>query len=134
MASISWGVTVRLDGREVAAAASQPGDAEAVQHLEVTVPSGGDPHAVELFPGSASSVQLLLLNPRRQGAALSFVAGDGDTESAEVALDVPQVYSGGSVALFGVAPNRLTLRNDDDDPVTVDIFLARDATPDDEDE
>ena len=74
---------------------------------------------------------MLAIKSSSYGAHLSFKASDGTTDSTmAVTLDSPQVFSGGSMALFGVAPQQLKFTNTSTDkPANVQIIVARDATP-----
>ena len=72
-----------------------------------------------------------MIKSNRYDAAFSFKVSDGPTNSAPVTLDGPQVFTGGSVALFGRAPRQLkfSVNASSNQTAIVEIFVARDATP-----
>ena len=85
---------------------------------------------MNIQPGSAAAIALLLVKSDRYGSDFSFTASDGSTDSSPVTLDAAQIYTNGSVALFGVDPQQLKLTNSSTDQTAeIEIFVARDATP-----
>jgi hypothetical protein len=130
MANISWVVNVQVDGR-VAMSASTPAEtAEAIESLQVTIAPGDTDKVVDLMPGAGSSVKLVVIKSSRYGEDLRFKASDGAADSDPVTLAAPQVYTAGSVALFGLNPNKLKFTNTSTTKgAEVAIFVARDATP-----
>jgi len=108
--------------------AAQP--VEATDRIEVTIDPGDTDKVVDIEPGGAASIQLRLVKSTRYGTPFSFKASDGSTDSSAVTLDGPQVYIGGSVALFGLDPHQLKFTNTSpDQSAAIAIFVARDATP-----
>ena len=84
---------------------------------------------VNVQPGAADRIALLLVSSTHYGAGLTFTAFDGKNDGATVALAEPQVFSGGAVALLRVAPKFFKLSNALADAATVNIYVFRDATP-----
>jgi len=105
-------------------------DVEATDRIEVLIAPGDTDKILQIQPGGLAAVQLVLIKSSSYGNHLTFKASDGTTDSAAVTLDGPQLFSGGGVALFGVAPHQLKFANSSTDkPATVEIHVARDATP-----
>lgn len=130
MPSMSWNVNIQVAGSApiTAPAAAQP--VEATDSIQVTIDPGDSDKVVDIQPGGAAAIQLLLIKSNRYGTPFSFKASDGSTDSSAVTLDGPQVYSGGSIALFAVDPLQLKFTNTSpDQSADIAIFVARDATP-----
>lgn len=130
MANISWNVNIQVSGGPAitASVAAQP--VEATDRIEVTLSPGDADKVVDIQPSAANAIHLLMIKSDRYGAAFSFKASDGGADSLAVTLDGPQVFTGGTVALFGRAPRQLKFTNTSpDQTATLEIFVARDATP-----
>lgn len=103
-------------------------EAEAYDKIEVTVPAGstGSPKqvTVQVQPGAAGQVQLLLITADSYSDDLSYAADGGSS----VTLDAPQLLVGaGAVGLLG-AVQSIEFSNEGDE-VGVQILVGRDATP-----
>jgi len=131
MATLSWSMTVQIADSAAISITRTPIEAEGVDRIDVTIAPGDTNKLVNIQSGAASSIHLLTVTSSNYGAHLSFKANDGTTDSATaVTLDSPQIFSGGSVALFGLAPRQLKFTNSSTDkPAKVQILVARDATP-----
>lgn len=130
MPNISWVVNVQVDGRAAMSASTPSEDAEAVESLEVTIAPGAAGMVVDLMPGKGTSVKLIVIKSSFYSNDVSYMASDGKTDSGSVTLSAPQVYTGGSVALFGISPNQLKFTNaSTTTSADVTILVARDATP-----
>jgi hypothetical protein len=135
MATMSWSISVQVAGGETLTAATAAIPVEATDRIFVTVNPGDKDKVVEIQPGTASAIQLLVVKSSRYGQDLSFKVSDGKKDSsalAVVVMDAPQVFTGGSVALFGLAPQLILLTisaSASGEPADVEIFVARDATP-----
>lgn len=130
MANISWVVNVQVDGRVAMSASTAAETAEAIDSLQVTIAPEDTDKVVDLMPGPGSAVKLLIIKSSRYGDDLEFKASDGTSDSDPVTLTAPQVYAGGSVALFGLNPNQLKFTNTSATKgADIAIFVARDATP-----
>ena len=107
--------------------------AEAYDKIEVTVNPGDSSKQVEIQPGAAARIRLLVVKSSLYGAELSYVASDGTDNSTAVTLDGPQIFiSPGVIDLFGVDPKVLKFGNTHTDPAKkaqIEILVGRDATP-----
>lgn len=106
-------------------------EAEAFDKIEVSVPAGalGSPEAleVEVQPGAAGQVELLLISSDTYNDLLTYSVPTGSTD---VPLDAPHLLVGaGAVGLLGAAPNSITFSNENEAPVEVKILVGRAAVP-----
>src|SRR5437667_1901361 len=130
MISVSWVVTLQLSGSPAASVSRSPIDVEAIARIEAVIAPGDTNKILEVQPSALAAVSLLLIKSSSYGSHLTFKASDGTNDSAAVTVDGPQLFSGGGVALFGVPPHQLKFSNSSTDkPATVEIHVARDATP-----
>lgn len=130
MATISLMVTLQVAGSPAISIAGLPVASEAIDKIEATIAPGDTDKVLDIQPGGLNAVQLLVVKSSSYGAHLSFKASDGATDSGKVVLDGPQLFSGGGVALLGVAPKQCKFTNTSaDKPANVEIYVARDATP-----
>jgi hypothetical protein len=130
MASISWNLNIKATGQTPISASRAAQAVEAIDRIAVSLAPGDTDAVVEIQPGSATAIALLLVKSDQYGSNFSFKASDGSTDSAAVTLDAPQIYTNGSVSLFGVDPLQLKLTNSSlDQTAEIEIFVARDATP-----
>ncbi len=130
MAAMSWSVNIQISGGPgiSASAASQP--IEATDRVEVVIAPGDTDRVVDLQPGAATAIRLLMIKSSRYGDDLAYTVSDGTDDSDPITLDGPQIFTAGSAALFGVAPRQLKFTNTNaDHAAAVEIFVARDATP-----
>jgi hypothetical protein len=130
MPTLSWTSNITVSGGPTFSAVRQTGPVEAYDRIEVTIEPGASDRTVEIQPSAASRVVVLAVQSSYYDAKLSFKASDGATDSASVTLNEPQLFAGGGIALFGLAPTSLKFSNASaDKTAVVDIFVARDATP-----
>lgn len=127
MATLNWSITLQVAGGPTINAGLDGVEFEAVDRVDVTIDADGTEQAVEIQPGAATTVRLLVVVSDIYDAKLSFKASDGSTDSAKIVLDAPQVYAGGAVELFGTDPRQLKFKNGGTDPAHVTVFVARDA-------
>jgi hypothetical protein len=100
---------------------------DAYDKLSVTVPTGASDLEVDIAPGGAGSVQLLLLTASAYDEALTYRV---NADATEHALDQPHVLTGaGAVALLDAAASKLTFSSGLDSDADVQILIGRDATP-----
>jgi hypothetical protein len=101
--------------------------------VQVVVDADNKERAVEVQPGPADRIALLLVSSSHYGAGLTFVAGDGidaKKDSKPLILAQPLVFAGGTVALLHATPNVLKFTNNlNNQPATIDVYVFRDATP-----
>lgn len=104
-------------------------EVEAYNRLSVTVKANTSSAKVSL--GTAdSTLRLMLVDSTKYHASdVTFHIDDENTKN--FVLDMPMLIAGqAAVALLGTtAPASLTFKNDLDEDITVNIFIARDPTP-----
>lgn len=99
---------------------------DAYDKISIDVPDQGNLE-VEIQPGGAGSIQLLLVTSSVYGANLKYTVNADNTDRI---LDQPHVLVGsGSVALFGQEPEKLTFDNTTGEDAQIQILVGRDATP-----
>ena len=130
MPDLSWKTIVQIGGTTLTTAAG-PTPVEAIDTVEVLLAPGDSEKVVDLQPGGAAAIRLLVIKSSLYGEDIVYKAGDGTTDSdVELTLDGPQIFTAGSVALFGLDPRQLKFSNASaDKKATVMILVARDATP-----
>lgn len=127
--TLSWTINVHMSGAPAISASRAAATLEGYDHVQVVVEPDGKEKTVEVQPGPADRVSLLLISSSHYGKELSFKASDGKKDSAAVLLTEPQVLAGSAVGLLGVAPNLLKITNTiKDQPVTVEVFAFRNAS------
>ncbi|NHN79634.1 hypothetical protein HA520_20535 [Azotobacter chroococcum] len=129
MQTITLGISLKASKTSISIPESDI-KVEATDYLEVEVKPGD--LNVDIQPGEAKALRLLVIKSSVY-SDLEFTVNDGaGDKSAIVQLDGPQVFSGGAMALFDVPqPKRLTFKNNSPDKTAkVEIFVGRDATPD----
>jgi hypothetical protein len=131
VAKVSWITSIQIVGGPTLSATQAPIAVEATDHIQVTIGAGDVDKIVNIQPGAANRVLLLVVTSSNygEGTSVTFKVGDGTADSAAIHLAGPQVYSGGSVALFGVAPKLLKFSNASTSAADIDLFVARNATP-----
>jgi len=130
MPEMSWTVNIQVSGGTTMAVTADAQSAEAIDTVEVVLSPGDTNKVLDIQPGGAPAIHLLVIKSSFYGPELSYKASDGSSDSLKVTLDAPQVFSGGSLALFDLAPRKLKFTNTSPDKkATVLIFVARDATP-----
>jgi hypothetical protein len=129
MANVNWSTSIQVAGGPTVSASQGPIQAEATERIQVSIAAGDAGKVVSLQPGPASAIHLLLIQSSYYGADLSFTVGDGAADSAPLSLLGPQFFSGGSAALFGLDPHLLKFTNAGANNASIEIFIARDATP-----
>ena len=127
MPEMNWYLSVKVNGGASLAIPADPQEVEATDSIEVAVPKNASNLEVNLQPGAASQIQLLVIKSSRYGQDLTYTVGDGTHASKSINLDAPQLFSGGSASLFGFDPQKLKLSNTGED-ATVSVLVARKAT------
>lgn len=133
MAKLTWSITIQVTGAPTMTAAAAEQTVEATDHVSVQIAPGDADKVVEIQPGAATGIQLLVVQANTYSAEnpISFVASDGSTDSAAITLNGPQVFTASGVALFAVdPPTQLKFTNPAAGAAAeVEVFVARDATP-----
>jgi hypothetical protein len=136
MTQITYGLSIQVpNGPQMAATGTRT--VEAYDKIELAVEPGGGTApevSIELQPASAASVTLVLLKSSVYGPEINYKLSDGATDSPAVALDAPLLLLGRAVALCGVAPKLLKIKNtfpatDATRKAVLEILVGRDATP-----
>jgi hypothetical protein len=127
MPKLNWSIALQVTGGPTMNTGQSGLDIEAVDRIDVTIDAGDTDKVVQIQPGAAGAVHLLVVTSDVYGPTLSFKASDGTTDSAKVVLDAPQLYAGGASALFATDPRQLKLTNAGPDPAHMTVFVARDA-------
>ena len=102
---------------------------DAYDKISVTVPDGTTNMDVQLQPGGAGSIRLLIVKSSQYGAALKYTVNTGTTDHV---LDEPHILVGtGAVGLFGSEPTKLVFDNalGPGKDAQIQILVGRDATP-----
>ena len=102
---------------------------DAYDKISVTVPDGTSDLEVELQPGGAGSIRLLIVKSNVYGDGLTYTI---NADSTDHVLDEPHVLLGtGSVALYGAEPTKLVFDNalGTGEDAEIHILVGRDATP-----
>ena len=128
MPELSRTVSVKVSGGASVTATADKQTVEATDSLEIVVPAGATDQIVDLHPGAVKNLRLLVIQASAYGTDLTYKVSDGTDRSGPVALDAPQVFSGGSASVFGHDPLKLELSNAGNTDATVRILVARDAT------
>lgn len=131
MANVSWSLSIQVAGGPTVSAREGPITAEAMDRIDVSIASGEVDKTVDLQPGPASGIHVLLIksNQYGDGTEITFKVSDGATDGPALTLTGPQFYAGGAVMLLGLDPQSLKFSNASADPAEIEIFIARDATP-----
>lgn len=105
--------------------------AEAYDKIDVAIAPGDNGKVVNIQPGTAAQLRLLVIKSSFYGTEVTYKASDGTGDSDAVTLDGPQLFVGsGAVALFGVDPKVLKFSNTHaTQAAQVEILVGRDATP-----
>ncbi len=102
-------------------------DVEAYDRIAITLEAGAAGVDVELQPGGAGQVVLLMVKASEYDPAITYSADGGGTAFA---LDAPLILIGaGAIDLLGGPPNTFQWDNGTVAAVHIDIFIGRKATP-----
>jgi hypothetical protein len=82
----------------------------------------------EIQPGDAGDIEALLIRASQYKAGITYKVSDGSTDTAALTLEQPHLYTRGMIALFGVDPQALKLKNTLASAVDVEVFVGRKAT------
>jgi hypothetical protein len=125
---INWTLNLQVPGGPKISD-SQAVEAGAYDLIEVLLEQGAVDKEVGLQPGNAQ-VKLLLIKSDHYGAKLTYKTNDGSATSGLVELDGPHLlFSPGAIKLLTKAPVKALFSNDLDEAATIQILVARDASP-----
>lgn len=128
--TMSWTLTANVSGAPSITLLRTGAPLEGLDHVQVVVDPDGKEKLVEVQPGTADRVALLLVSSDQYGAGLTFKYSDKTKDSKPIALTEPQVLVGAAIPLLGFAPTHIKITNSiKDTPATVEVYAFRDATP-----
>ena len=107
--------------------------AEAYDKIDIVLDAGATDIIVEIQPGPAARLRLLVIKSSLYGSEIKYVVSDGTAVAPAVTLDGPQMFIGpGVIGLFTVAPKNIKFSNANtavDKKAQIEILVGRDATP-----
>ena len=126
---MTWTVTIQVAGGPTLAD-SQTLTVDAYDLVEMVIPDNAAGKAIQVQPGEASQVRLLLIKASAYGDKLTYSVGAAEADEAKrIPLDTLQLLLGkGSVGLYGKAPQTFFFYNTLGKDVTVTICAGRLAT------
>lgn len=103
-------------------------EVEAYDKVRVTLDDGTADERVDLQPGGADEVLLLVVKASSYDPPVTYKPVETTEDS--VSLDAPLVLIGrAAVGLLGSAPRQFRWSNDTGAEVDIEILVGRDATP-----
>lgn len=122
---IAWTLSVQVtqgpkiaDGKTI--------EVDAYDKVDVTIAAGTN-RTVQVQPGGAGQVQLLLVKASEYGTNLTYKVNDPANPS--IALDALLLLMGnGAVGLLGAAPTSLIFSNGLANDVSIQVLVGRNAT------
>jgi hypothetical protein len=127
---IYWKVEVQAEGGPKIAE-SQNVSVEAYDSIDVVVKAGVSEEDVQVQPGGAGQVQLLVIKSSEYSTDLTYSVNAAEgTASNRIKLDTLQMFVGdGAVGLFGATPPQtLYFYNNTSNDITIQILVGRKAT------
>lgn len=107
-------------------AATRTIDVDAYDKIQVRIEQGAAGKVVEVQPGGAGRVQLLVITSSEFSELLTYKVNNA---GADVILDAEQVFMGdGGVSLLGAVPETLAFTNALANDVDVVILVGRNAS------
>jgi hypothetical protein len=105
---------------------------EAFDKVDVSL-AGGATVTVDLQPGKADHIALLLIKSSKYDKKLTLKLKGAAADSPELTLEEPQVFVNDAAMLFTVDPAKVELKSalgaDPANKVDIEIFVARRAQP-----
>jgi hypothetical protein len=105
---------------------------EAFDKVDVSL-AGGATVTVDLQPGKADQIALLLIKSSKYDKKITLKLKDSAAESPQLTLEEPQVFVNDGGTLFKVDPAKVELKsalgNDPANKADIEIFVARRAQP-----
>jgi hypothetical protein len=122
---ISWSVFIDVSAGPKLAAKDLL-EVEAYDKIAVRLEAGATDVDVEIQPGGAGQVSLLMIKSSIYDAGLTYSPDGGATT---IPLDAPLVLIGaGAVSLLADAPQVLRWSNETAEVAQIEVFVGRDAT------
>ena len=125
---INWTLNVQVPGGPKISD-SRVMEVDAYDLIELTVDDGATDKEVGLQPGN-TGVKMLLIKSDHYGNELTYKINDGTDSSGAIALDGPHLlFSEATIGLLQKAPKKALFSSTLGKPATIQILVARDATP-----
>jgi hypothetical protein len=107
-------------------------EVEAIDKLDIVLPPKTDDLTVDLQPGAATKIALLLIKSDLYGKEITFTLKGGAEESEPLTLEEPHLFINDAVTLFGVTtPTSITFKSAFADDATkkanIEVLVARRA-------
>jgi len=132
MATVSYGYSIQVTGGPQITN-TKLATVDAYDRVEVKLDPGAADVVVDVQPGATGQVALLAISSSLYAPQITYKVADGSGDKGPYALDAPHFFSDGAVDVFGIAPKTLKFSNalpaGAANKATIDIFVARDATP-----
>lgn len=130
MPTVKYSFSVSVAGGPYLVVDSNSISAQATDTVDVSIASGAPALTVEIQPSAVGKVQVIVIESDLYSEDLKFKFSDGTTDSAELTIDSPQLYTNGSLALLGsINPNQIILTLGGTGlEANVSVFVARNAT------
>jgi hypothetical protein len=132
MATVSYGFSIQVTGGPHITN-TNVATIEAYDKVEVKLDPGAADVVVDVQPGATGQIALLAISSSLYAAKITYKVADGGGDKGPFALDAPHFFSGGAVGVFGAAPKAFKFSNalppGPANKATIEIFVARDATP-----
>lgn len=127
MHKLQWSLNLQIAGGPRLVAARSI-DVDAYDSFNLNVESAGADVEVELQPGGAGQVKVLIITSDHYGSEVTYKVNSSANDP--VVLNQPLILTGeGAVGLLDPTPQSLFFGNGLPEPVAVQILIGRDATP-----
>ena len=128
--TVNWSIAVQVPtGPRVAQSGALQVDA--YDKLEVSIDDGAEDLEVQLQPGGAGQVRLLVIATTQASADLSYKVNDAGGDAITLDQPVHAYFGTGPVSLLdaGSGPNTLFFTNESGGPAVVQVLVGRKAIP-----
>jgi hypothetical protein len=128
--TVNWSIAVQVPaGPRVAQSGALQVDA--YDKVDVSVEDGAEDLEVQLQPGGAGQVQLLVIATTQASSDLSYKVNDAGGDPIVLDQPVHAYFGSGPVALLdpGAGPNTLFFTNESGAPAVVQVLVGRKAIP-----
>ena len=131
MATLSLNIGIQVtNGPQINVNRSR--EIEAFDKVDVSL-AGGASATVDLQPGTADQIALLLIKSSKYDKKITFKLKSAAADSQELTLAEPQAFVNDGTTLFKVDPAKVELKNglaaDPGNKADIEIFVARRAQP-----
>lgn len=133
MSAVNFALSLQVQGGPQISVAN-PVTVEAYDLTKIALDPDSAEHQVQIQPGGAASVSVLLIKSSRYAPEITYKVSDGSADSAELKLTQPHCYTAGMIDLFKVDPPttlkfKNALANTPVNKIEIEVFVGRDATP-----